>query len=196
MKIMVACEFSGRVRDAFALLGHDAWSCDVIPSEQPGNHIQDDVLKHLDDGWDMMIGHPDCTYLAVSGAKHFKYRLKEQEQALIFVKKLMDANIPRICIENPVSVISTRIRKPTQIIQPWQFGESYQKTTCLWLTNLPKLIPTNIVGKGEFIITPSGRKLPKWYSDNKSKTLRSRTFKGIAQAMAEQWGRLKSPTTG
>lgn len=193
LKVLVACEFSGRVREAFRKRGHDAWSCDLLPSEIPGKHIQDDVLKHLD-GWDLMIAHPPCTYLAVSGARWFKERQKEQEEALEFVRKLMDAPIEKIAIENPVSVISTRIRKPDQIIQPWMFGDSYTKRTCLWLKNLPLLVPTKIVDKGEQIVYSSGRKMPKWCADMwklkpeiRAKE-RSRTFPGIAEAMAEQWG--------
>lgn len=191
MKILVACEYSGKVREAFRKLGFDAWSCDIIPSDDSSPyHIQGDVLSILNDGWDLMIAHPPCTHLAVSGAKHFPAKIADgrQQQALDFVQALLDANIPHIALENPVSVISTKIRKPTQIIQPWQYGHEAQKTTCLWLKDLPKLIPTKVVGKGEFYISPSGKKLPKWYSDNKDPKVRSETFQGIADAMAEQWG--------
>lgn len=182
MKVLVACEFSGIVRDAFIQLGHNATSCDLLPSEKEGSHYVGNVLDILQDNWDLMIAHPPCTYLAVSGARHFKYRQKEQQEALEFVLQLMNAPIPKICIENPVSVISTRIRKPDQIIQPWQFGHGFTKTTCLWLKNLPLLKPTLIaegrVGHTHSINGPTRAKE------------RSRTFNGIALAMAEQWGNL------
>lgn len=192
MKVLIACEFSGIVRDAFKEKGHDATSCDLLPTERPGKHIQGDVIELLADKWDLMIAHPPCTHLAVSGARHFKKKQKEQEEALSFVKTLLDAPIPKIALENPVSIISTRIRKPDQIIQPWQFGEEYQKTTCLWLKNLPLLKPTKVVGKGEFIVFPSGKKHPAWWSRLAGKGHeRSKTFQGIANAMADQWGSLK-----
>jgi len=189
MKVLVACEYSGTVREAFRKLGHEVYSCDIIPSDDNSPyHLQCDVLSILNDGWDLMIAHPPCTHLAVSGAKHFHKKQVEQKEALNFVKTLMDASIPRICIENPVSIISSRIRKPDQIIQPWQFGHEAQKTTCLWLKNLPLLAHTNIVSKGDFYISPTGKKLPRWYSDNKNWKVRSKTFQGIADAMAKQWG--------
>ena len=194
MKVLIACEFSGIVRDAFKEKGHDAWSCDILASESKGNHIKGDVLKRLDEGWDLMIAHPPCTHLAVSGARWFKYKQKEQLEALDFVKKLLDAPINKIALENPVSIISSKIRKPDQIIQPYQFGHEAQKTTCLWLKNLPKLKSTNIVSKGQFTIFKSGKKHPKWYADalklskHDRMKKRSETFKGIAQAMADQWG--------
>jgi len=178
---LVACEFSGVVREAFAKRGHDAWSCDLLPTDIPGQHIQGDVLEILNNGWDLMIAHPPCTHLAVSGARWFKDKQKEQQEALEFVRKLLDAPIHRIALENPVSIISTKIRKPDQIIQPWQFGHGETKKTCLWLKNLPKLVPTNIVDGRE------GRvwKLPP--SEDRWKK-RSITYQGIADAMAEQWG--------
>ena len=196
MKVLVACEFSGIVREAFKAKGHDAWSCDLLPTEIPGQHIQGDVLEILNDGWDMMIAHPPCTDLACSGAKHFYKKQKKQDEGIWFVAQLMFARISKICVENPVGIISTRIKEADQIIQPYDFGDPYQKTTCLWLKNLPKLIPTSnnaplfgeIINKGEFITTPSGKRLPKWYSDNKNPKVRSKTFQGIANAMAEQWG--------
>lgn len=188
MRVLVACEYSGTVRDAFIRAGHDAMSCDLLPTDLPGPHYQGNVLDVINDGWDLMVAHPPCTHLAVSGAKHFHKKQVEQIKALDFVRCLMDAPIERICIENPVSIISTKIRKPDQIIQPWQFGHEAQKTTCLWLKNVPKLVPTNIVGKGEFYISPQGKRLPRWYSDNKSPKFRSKTFQGIADAMASQWG--------
>jgi len=191
-RILVACEFSGRVRDAFIKNGCDAISCDLLPTDQPGPHYQGDVLDILDDGFDLMVAHPPCTHLAVSGARWFKYKQKEQAEALDFVRRLLDADIPQICLENPVSIISSRIRKPDQIIQPYEYGHEASKKTCLWLKNLSKLKPTKIVGKGEFHITKSGRKLPKWYnlppSTDRAK-IRSETFQGIADAMGEQWSK-------
>ena len=182
MKVLVACEFSGVVRDAFRKLGHDAYSCDLLESEiKSDNHIQDDVLKYLNHEWDLMIAHPPCTYLAVSGARWFKDRQQEQQQALDFVRKLMDAPIKKICIENPISVISSQIRKPDQIIQPWQFGHGETKATCLWLKGLPKLIPTNIVEGRENKVHKMPPSKDRWKN-------RSRTYQGIADAMAEQWG--------
>jgi len=181
MKILIACEFSGIVRDAFARRGHDAWSCDLLPTETAGNHIQDDVLKHLTDGWDMMITFPPCTYLAVSGARWFKHRQTEQDQALRFVRLLLDAPIPKIALENPIGIISTRIRKPDQIIQPWQFGHGETKATCLWLKNLPLLIPAEVVQGRVPRVHHEPPSLDRWKN-------RSRTYQGIADAMAEQWG--------
>jgi hypothetical protein len=190
-RVLVACEFSGTVREAFRALGHDAWSCDLLPTEVPGPHIQGDVLAVLEDDWDLMIAHPPCTHLAVSGARWFKDKQVEQSEALAFVQALLDAPIRQIALENPVSVISTHIRKPDQVIQPYQFGHEATKTTCLWLKNLPLLQPTQVVGKGERHITKSGRSLPKWYnlpiSPDRWKK-RSLTFPGIAAAMAAQWG--------
>ena len=194
MKVLVACEFSGIVRDAFKAKGHYAMSCDLLPTECEGLHYRGDVLDILNDGWDLMIAHPPCTHLAVSGARYFYRKQKEQAEALDFVRLLMGAPIERICIENPVSVISSRIRKPDQIIQPWQFGESFSKKTCLWLKNLPLLVGTKLVDKGETITYASGRTMPKWYADafslppKERALLRSRTFQGIADAMANQWG--------
>lgn len=195
LRVLVACEYSGVVRDAFRRRGHAAWSCDILPSESSsGYHIQGDVLDILHRGWDLMIAHPPCTHLAVSGARWFKYKQKEQAEALEFVQKLMDAPIKHIALENPVSVISSRIRKPDQIVQPWMFGDPFTKTTCLWLKNLPLLEPTNIVDRGERHVTKSGRSLPAWHnlppSEDRGK-IRSRTFPGFAEAMAEQWGNLK-----
>ena len=181
MRVLVACEYSGTVRDAFAARGHDAWSCDLLPTERLGNHIHGDVLQHLHRNWDLMIAHPPCTHLAVSGARWFKDKQIEQAEALDFVRRLLDAPIPRIALENPISIISSRIRKPDQIIQPLQFGHGETKATCLWLKNLPKLMPTNIVEGREAPI----HKMPP--GPNRWKE-RSRTFEGIAQAMAEQWG--------
>ena len=192
MRVLIACEYSGTVRDAFRALGHDAWSCDLLPCDaDPKHHIHGDVMEVLGAGWDLMIAHPPCTHLAVSGARWFKDKREEQQQALDFVRDLLAAPIPRIALENPVSIISSRIRKPDQIIQPWMFGHEATKTTCLWLEGLPLLVPTQIVGKGERHITKSGKSLPKWYNLPPSKDrwkIRSETFSGIANAMAEQWG--------
>lgn len=183
VKVLVACEFSGIVRDAFIARGHDAVSCDLLPTESPGPHIQDDVLNHVGDNWDLMIAHPPCTHLAVSGARWFKNKEREQELALEFVASLLDAPILRIALENPVSIISTKIRKPDQIIQPWIFGHGETKATCLWLKNLPKLTPTNIVD-GRINRVHREPPVPERWKN------RSRTFPGIASAMADQWGTL------
>ena len=181
MKILIACEYSGTVREAFSKLGHDAWSCDILETEIPGNHLQCDVREILGDGWDMMIAHPPCTHLAVSGARWFKNKKVEQAEALDFVRLLLNAPIERIALENPISIISSQIRKPDQIIQPWQFGHGETKATCLWLQNLPKLQPTNIVEGREQRIWKMPPGPDRWKE-------RSRTFEGIAQAMAAQWG--------
>ncbi len=184
MRVLVACEYSGRVREAFRKLGHDTWSCDLLPSEDNSPfHIQGDVLPLLCLGWDLMIAHPPCTHLAVSGARHFaaKQASGVQQEALDFVQKLLDAPVPRIALENPVSIISSRIRKPDQIIQPWQFGHGETKATCLWLKGLPALEATNVVeGRSDRI-----HKMPP--GPNRWKE-RSRTYQGIADAMAAQWG--------
>lgn len=183
MLVLVACEFSGRVRDAFIRQGHDAWSCDLLPSEDDGPHFQGDVRLILDDGWDLMIAHPPCQYLARSGGRWFKDRLVEQAEALDFVRCLLDAPIERIALENPVGVVSTRIRKPTQIVQPWWFGHGETKATCLWLKNLPKLVPTDVVEGRRDMTTKFG---PQPGPDRWKE--RSRTFPGLADAMASQWG--------
>jgi len=183
MKVLIACEFSGIVREAFRAKGHDVWSCDILPTEIPGQHIQDDVLEHLKDGWDLMIAHPPCTHLAVSGARWFKYKQKEQVEAIEFFITLINAPIYKICIENPISIMSTRYRKPDQIIQPWMFGHGETKATCLWLKGLPKLKPTDIV-KGRLArIHYESPGADRW-------KCRSRTLKGIADAMASQWSNL------
>ena len=189
MRVLIACEFSGIVRDAFRERGHDAMSCDLLPSETPGNglHYQGDVRDVLDDGWDLMIAHPPCTHLAVSGARWFVNKRTEQAEALDFVRLLLDAPIPRIALENPVSVISTAIRKPDQIIQPWQFGHGETKTTCLWLKGLPALKPTNIV-EGRTPRVHHASPSPDRWKD------RSRTLTGIAAAMAAQWSTPSTPT--
>lgn len=182
MRVLIACEFSGVVRDAFAALGHEAWSCDLLPTERPGNHLQEDVRDLLADGaWDLMVCHPPCTHLAVSGARWFKEKALEQADSLEFVRTLLNAPIPRIALENPISIISSRIRKPDQIIQPWQFGHGETKATCLWLKCLPLLTPTNIVSGRANRIHREPPGPDRWKN-------RSRTFQGIADAMANQWG--------
>lgn len=181
MKILIACEFSGIVRNAFINRGHDAWSCDLLESEIPGPHLQCNVLDIIENGWDMMIAHPPCTHLAVSGARWFKDKQNEQQKALDFVVELFNNTIPRIALENPISIISSRVRKPDQIIQPWQFGHGETKATCLWLKGLPKLLPTNIVDGREQRIHNMSPGPNRWRE-------RSRTFTGIADAMANQWG--------
>jgi len=189
-RVLVACEFSGTVRSAFRAMGHDAWSCDLLPAEDGGEHYQCDVRDVLDRGWDLMIAHPPCTHLAVSGARHFHRKQKEQGEALEFVRTLLEAPIPRICLENPVSVISTKIRKPTQIIQPYHFGHAESKKTCLWLVNLPALRATNVmIDRGRWDNqTPSGQNRLGPSPDRWK--IRSKTYPGIANAMAEQWGSL------
>jgi len=181
LRVLVACEFSGIVREAFRARGHDAWSCDLLPTEIPGNHIQDDVLRHLDDGWDMMIAFPPCTHLAVSGARWFKNKRKEQIEAIDFFMVLVDSNIKKICIENPIGIMSTRYSKPTQIIQPFWFGDPYQKATCIWLKGLVKLEPTNVVEGREQKCHKEPPSPDRWKN-------RSRTYRGISEAMATQWG--------
>lgn len=202
MKVLVACEYSGRVREAFRRLGHDAWSCDLLPSDDNSPyHIQDDVLNHLDEGWDLMVAHPPCTHLAVSGAAWFKEKIADgrQQAALDFVQTLLDASIPKIALENPVSVISTKIRKPDQIIQPYHFGHPETKKTCLWLKNLPALVHTNVVEPdymrnedGSFKVDKKGHRYSRihWMSrsDKNRWKLRSLTYQGVADAMADQWG--------
>lgn len=203
MKILIACEYSGIVREAFKAKGHNAWSCDLLPTEIPGQHIQKDVLSILNDGWDIMIAHPPCTHLAVCGAPLFRYKTQAQAEALLFVRSLMYAPIKKICIENPVSVISTFIRKPDQIIHPYYFGDRIPKKTCLWLKNLPPLF----WWKKEENLFPSTEVQPEYHIYNSKKTKsrksryskfgkmgkgkgkeRSKFFPGIANAMATQWG--------
>jgi hypothetical protein len=216
MRILIACEESQAVCKEFRLLGHEAFSCDILPHTggHPEWHIQRDVFEVINEGWDMMIAFPPCTYLSVSGAQwyyhpedkelpiearrpHPKYpnRSNDRKDAAEFFIKLYNSDIPKVCIENPVGVMSNLFRKPDQIVQPWMFGDEATKTTCLWLKNLPSLMPTEIVGKGERTVFQSGKSHPKWYTDAlaKAKTpeerrnLRSKTFPGIAKAMATQW---------
>lgn len=183
MKVLVACEYSGRVRDAFIARGHDAISCDLLPTDVPGPHYQGDVMDIIGDGFDLMIAHPPCTHLAVSGARHFAAKRASgvQQQALDFVRALLNAPITQIALENPVSIISSAIRKPDQIIQPWQFGHGETKATCLWLKGLRPLVPTNIVSGREARVHRMPPSADRW-------RLRSTTYAGIASAMAEQWG--------
>lgn len=184
MRVIVACEYSGRVREAFRKLGHDAWSCDILESEDDSEfHIQTCIEDVINDGWDLMIAHPPCTHLAVSGARHFKAKQESgvQQEALDFVRLLLEADIPKIALENPISIVSSKIRKPDQIIQPWQFGHGETKATCLWLKGLPKLVPTNIVEGREQRIHKMPPSPTRWKE-------RSRTYQGIADAMAQQWG--------
>ena len=182
-KLLIACEYSGRVRDAFTAEGWDATSCDLLPTESPGKHYQGKVEEIIDKGWDMMICHPPCTHLAVSGARWFKEKIAEQQEALEFVKMLLNAPIPKIALENRISIISSKIRKPDQIIQPWQFGHGETKATCLWLKGLPPLIPTKIVEGRENVVHKMPPGPERWKN-------RSRTYLGIAEAMAKQWGNL------
>jgi len=190
MRVLVGCECSGKVRQAFRDNGHDAWSCDIIPSDDNSEyHIQDDVLNHLDEGWDMMICFPPCTHLCVSGARWFKDKLPEQGKALEFVDTLLNSNIPKIALENPVGIISTRIRKPNQIIQPYEFGHMETKRTCLWLKNLPKLKSTKNVYKKMMKLPKKLRNRIHYMSNTKNRGKdRSETYTGIAKAMANQWG--------
>jgi hypothetical protein len=195
MRVLVGCEFSGVVREAFAARGHDAWSCDLEPSEIPGKHIEGDVLNYLQEGWDLAIFHPPCTHLASSGSRWFPQKKEEQEAALEFFVKLYEAPIPRICVENPVGVVSTRYRYPNQIVHPWMFGYDESKATCLWLKDLPYLLPTNILEGGGKVRrsnqTKSGQNKLKPASNRGQ--IRSMTCPGIADAMALQWGRIKIP---
>jgi hypothetical protein len=192
MKVLVACEFSGVVRDAFSRRGHDAWSCDILPTESPGNHIQDDVLKHLDEGWDLMIAHPPCTYLSYVGTRHWNLPGREQLRlaALGFFIKLYEANIPKVCIENPLGYASKAYKKYDQIIHPYYFGDSAQKRTCLWLRGLPLLAhpdPRTIEKpKAIYTLKTNGKKI-HWTEANHGGKVRSKFWPGIAEAMAEQW---------
>ena len=182
MKVLIACEYSGAVRDAFISQGHNAVSCDILQTDKLGPHYLGDVRDILHDNWDLMVAFPPCTHLAVSGARWFKEKQRDgrQEEALNFVRLLLNAPIERVALENPVSIISSHIRKPDQIIQPWQFGHGETKKTCLWLKNLPKLAPTNVVDGREQRIWKLPPSKERW-------KIRSQTFQGIADAMAKQW---------
>jgi hypothetical protein len=214
MKILVACEYSGTVRDSFTKKGHDVTSCDLLPTDVPGKHYQGDVTDIINDGWDMMIGHPPCTFLTVTGNKwyyhpddkalplterrphpNFPNRAADREEGVDFFMLLANANIDKICLENPVGIMSTRWRKPEQIVQPYQFGHSEAKKTCLWLKNLPKLVidPAKLV-EPEYVTYKSGKRMAKWYADavnlpkQERMKLRSKTFQGVADAFVEAWG--------
>lgn len=183
MKVLVACEYSGVVRDAFIKRGHFAMSCDLLPTDVPGPHYQGDVFDIINKDWDLMIAHPPCTHLAVSGARHFPAKIADgrQQAALDFVRMLLEAPIGKIALENPISVISSKIRKPDQIIHPWMFGHGETKATCLWLKNLQPLTPTNVVDGREQRIWKMPPSKDRWKE-------RSKTYQGIADAMAAQWG--------
>ncbi len=189
MRVLIACEFSGIVREAFRKRGHDAWSCDLLTAlDGSPFHLEGDAVWFAEnEPWDLLIAHPPCTYLAVSGARWWKDRKKEQHDAAQFAYMLLSAPVPRVCVENPIGYLSTYIRKPEQIIQPWQFGHGETKSTCLWLNNLPKLTPTNIVdGRTPRI----HHELPGMKDGLTRQQRRSLTYQGIADAMAEQWGHL------
>lgn len=182
MNVLIACEFSGIVRETFRKKGHNAWSCDLLPTEIRGNHIRGQVQRRIENHyWDLMIAHPPCTHLAVSGARWFKDKKEEQKSAIAFFMWLVNAPVKKKCIENPISIMSTVYRKPDQIIQPWQFGHGETKATCLWLEGLPLLKPTKIVSGRESRIHNMAPSKDRWKD-------RSRTYQGIADAMAEQWG--------
>jgi len=191
-RVLVACEYSGAVRDAFAAQGWDAWSCDLLPSESWGQHYQGDVRDILDEPWDLMIACPPCTDICVSGAKHFAKKIADgrQQAGIDFFMLLANSTIPRIAIENPIGIMSRLWRKPDQIVQPFWFGHEARKPTCLWLKNLPKITPTNLVGQGEIHTTKGGNRIPKWYNLPPSPDrwkMRSTTFSGMAAAMSLQW---------
>lgn len=195
MRILVACEFSGIVREAFRKRGHDAWSCDLLPSEIEGQHFQADCIEAIaSGGWDLMIAHPPCTHLASSGARWFKGRQQEQHKAIQFVQRLSVSGVRRIAIENPIGVLSTQWCKPTQIIQPWMFGHPETKATCMWLVGLPKLVPTNDVREEMAMLRPAERHRVHHASPGPDRWKeRSRTLAGIADAMADQWGPILTP---
>lgn len=202
MRVLVACEFSGTVRDAFTKNGHYAMSCDLLPTESDGPHYQGSVFDIIDQGWDLMIGHPPCTYLTISGNRWFKpeykdrypTREKDRQDALEFFLKLYNSNIDRVCLENPAGVLTSLFRPPNQYIQPYQFGEPHAKRTGLWLKNLPLLTPTKFVTP-EYHIDKNGKRDPMWhyksfrYPPKQRAKMRSKTFQGIADAMADQWGK-------
>jgi len=204
MKVLIACEYSGTVRDAFRKLGHDALSCDLLPTDVPGPHYQGSVFDILDQGWDLMVAHPPCTYLTVTGNKWFKPEFKDRfpdrhqqrEDALRFFVKLFECSIPKVCLENPVGVVSSLYRKPSQYVQPYQFGDPHSKKTGLWLRGLPNLVPTKLV-EPLFYTYKDGRRDPLWHMESmRMKPLermkyRSKTFQGIADAMAQQWGDIR-----
>jgi site-specific DNA-cytosine methylase len=196
LKVLIACEFSGTVRDAFIKAGHNAISCDLEPTDIPGPHYQGNVFDIINDGFDLMIAHPPCTHLAVSGARHFAKKIADgrQQQGIDFFMDLVKSNIPHYAIENPIGIMSSKYRKPDQIIQPWEYGHDTTKATCLWLKDLPLLKPTNIVDKGEVWVAKSGKRMSQWFYESsllpprERERMRNKTFQGIADAMAQQWG--------
>lgn len=196
MRVLIGCEFSGIVREEFNKLGFDAWSCDLLPTDIPGKHLQCDIFDAVELlKPDLLIAHPPCTHLAVSGAKHFARKIADgsQQQGIDFFMRIARLDIKMMCIENPVGIMSRIYRKPDQIINPFQFGHNVSKKTCLWLYGLKPLVPTNIVDRGEYITFPSGKRMHKWYADKpfggtQRQKIRDKTFQGIAQAMANQWG--------
>ena len=198
MKVLIACEFSGTVRDAFSKLGHDAWSCDLEPTQTEGNHYQGDMFDIVNNGWDLIIAHPPCTHLAVSGARHFEKKRADgrQQQGIDFFMRVANIDVPKLAVENPIGIMSTLYRKPEQIIQPYEYGHGTTKATCLWLKGLPLLKPTNIVDKGEVVTFASGKRMSKWFYESSQlppkerERMRNKTFQGIADAMADQWGKL------
>jgi hypothetical protein len=198
MKVLIACEFSGTVRDAFSKLGHDAWSCDLEPTQTEGNHYQGDMFDIVNNGWDLIIAHPPCTHLAVSGARHFEKKRADgrQQQGIDFFMRVANIDVPKLAVENPIGIMSTLYRKPEQIIQPYEYGHGTTKATCLWLKGLPLLKPTNIVDKGEVVTFASGKRMSKWFYESshlppkERERMRNKTFQGIADAMADQWGNL------
>jgi hypothetical protein len=198
MRVLVACEYSGAVRDEFIKLGHDAMSCDLLPTDVPGPHYEGDVFDIINDGWDLMIAFPPCTHLALSGAMHFEKKRADgrQQEGIKFFLQMVNAKIPRIAIENPIGIMSNLYKQPTQIIQPWEYGHQTTKATCLWLKGLPMLRPTNIVDKGEVVTFKSGKRMSRWYYDSSClnpkdrEKMRNKTFQGIADAMADQWGNI------
>lgn len=201
MKVLIACEESATVREAFSKLGHEAWSCDLQETRIPGNHYKGDVFDIINENWDLMIAHPPCTFLTVSAARwiyDYRYpnRKRDQEEAIDFFLRLYNSPIKYIAIENPVGKMSTAFRKPDQILKPYEYGDPSTKKTCLWLKNLPKLIPTNII-ETEYHYSKSGKKWDKWYFQTslisnleERRRVRSKTFQGIANAMAQQWSNL------
>lgn len=198
MKVLIACEFSGTVRDAFSKLGHDAWSCDLEDTLVPGNHYKGDMFDIVNNGWDLIIAHPPCTHLAVSGARHFEKKRADgrQQQGIDFFMRVANIDVSKLAVENPIGIMSTLYRKPEQIIQPFEYGHGTTKATCLWLKGLPLLKPTNIVDKGEVITFASGKRMSKWFYESshlppkERERMRNKTFQGIADAMADQWGNL------
>ena len=198
MRVLIACEYSGAVRDQFLKLGHDAMSCDLLPTDVPGPHYQGDVFDIINDSWDLMIAFPPCTHLALSGAMHFEKKRADgrQQQGIDFFMRVVNINVPKLAVENPIGIMSTLYKKPDQIIQPFEYGHGTTKATCLWLKGLPLLKPTNIVDKGEVVTFASGKRMSKWFYESSQlppkerERMRNKTFQGIADAMADQWGNL------